>query len=272
MSEHWVCGDCRSMNNARDKRCYRCRVPRATGEMTEATTGMALAAAQRQQTVLARAARVGARYRRSWPVALLLVPLILLATLFHFELVRVVVSMLDADGLLVLDRSRTDEMARIVVATWAAYGAALVVWGIWLALVVSNVPALVAQWPKHGPIGAFFAPLIPFLNLKRPHTIVGHTMAHLSGNQIAPGVVATFWWIAVLGSYLGPTVVVVGRALSGAHDTDLEAGVLAMQIRLIFLVPAAILAIGVVAILESLQRAALRRRATTVLTAEGDPA
>ena len=70
MAESWVCGDCRSFNQPKADRCYRCHVPRKTSEMTEANAALTTSAKQEARTLAAQIERIGARYVATWPLAL----------------------------------------------------------------------------------------------------------------------------------------------------------------------------------------------------------
>ena len=70
MAESWVCGDCRSFNQPKADRCYRCHVPRKTSEMTEANAALTTSAKQEARTLAAQVERIGARYVATWPLAL----------------------------------------------------------------------------------------------------------------------------------------------------------------------------------------------------------
>jgi hypothetical protein len=72
---------------------------------------------------------------------------------------------------------------------------------------------------------------------------------------------AVCWWVALLAAYVAPTFVILLRG----PETLFQAFLVAMQVRLVLLVIAAILAIAVVVIVEREQRAALNRRASVVL-------
>jgi hypothetical protein len=37
VTEHWMCGSCRSLNDAAARRCYKCRTPRTSGELVDAS-------------------------------------------------------------------------------------------------------------------------------------------------------------------------------------------------------------------------------------------
>lgn len=266
MKDIWICGDCRSVNPEKSRRCYKCHVPRETGEMTEATAALGIASAAEMRTVLAQATRLGARYRPSWPLAILVVPLIVTATVLSFAHVDAWSAMLAPDGRYIENAARLDRLTTITAMMLAAYGASLVLWSLWIAVVVANVPALTARWPAHSPLGAFFAPFIPFVGLKRPHSVVRGVLAILSEGRAGPRLVALAWWVLLLATYFLPTIVVY---FGGSGEQPSLTILKALNARLVLLVPAAIFAIAVVLIVEREQRTALHHRAIAVFAGQG---
>lgn len=271
MGQDWICADCRSLNGRQSKRCYHCRVPRVTGELTAATEGLSIAAARASVTVLAQATRLGARYHRSWPIALLVIPLIVAATALDVVQTQAIGGLVRADGRLLADPGRFDDYARLAIASAASYLVSVLAWSTWIAVVVSNLPALVARWSSRGPLGAFLAPFIPVLWIRRPFSVVRETVGLLRDNAILAGLIVTAWWCAWLAAAFVPGILLITGGLAGPSATRLQNLVVATQIRLAFILPAAILAIAVVVIIEGLQRTALRRRALVLLVAEGSP-
>ena len=265
MAEMWICGDCRSTNNARDKRCYRCRVPRATSELSEATAANQAAAAQETRTVLAAASRLGVRYRPSWPVALVTGVLILGTT--GLDVLRTREAMAVATGAVAADPGRVQSAITLGSAYLVGYIASGIFWSLWMALLVANVPALTARWPSHGPLGAFFALWIPFIGLKRPYSIVKQVTTLLGGGAWA-GLLVIAWWVAFLGSFYLPSIVVFLRALDRDDTTVGDALTTGSVTRIGVVIIAAILAALVLVTVEYYQRLALERRSDIVLAAE----
>jgi hypothetical protein len=254
------------MNEARANRCYKCRVPRAAGEMTEASAAIGAANTQQTRTVLATAARLGAKYRPTWPVAALLVPFMIVATALSFLQAQAFGTLVDPSGAFIDDPILLDRFLTISVAGFAALAAGLVIWSIWIAMIVANIPALTARRPPNSPLGAFSSAWIPIINLKRPHTVVRGVLSILTETQSGPRLLALAWWLAVLAAWFGPTIVQLVRPAAEPAGITL---VFALQVRAVLLVVAMILAVAVVLVVEQAQRAALNRRAVAVL---GEPA
>lgn len=247
--EIWVCGDCRSVNKAREKRCYRCRVPRATAELTAAAAAISSLHTREAQTVLDRAERMGAHYRPTWPLAILIVPVIVATTWLSFAWTNALVASIGPHG----ETLSTQAVDALGVPLLIALFAGLLLWSTWIALVVSNVPALTARQPLHSTVGAFFAQLRGF---RAPYHVIWGVLAILSAGRSGPRLVVLGWWLAIMSSYFAPLLVILLRG----SETLYQALVVGMQVRLWLLAIAAILAIALVIVVEREQRSALRRR------------
>jgi hypothetical protein len=261
VTEIWVCGDCRSVNGVKQSRCYRCHVPKSTGQMTEATAAISAANTQQTRTVLAQATRMGQKYRPTWLLAVLLIPLMVAATYLWITGTNSLLGLIDSNGLLTRDTVRIQGLLDQLTATGIAFTAALVVWSIWIAFVVANVPALTARWPPNGSLSALLAAWIPFICFKRPHTVVRGVLTTLTDGKPGPSLLALAWWLALLATYFLPTVALfVSRSptvLGGLTTTH------TFQVTL--MVVSLVLAIGVVIVVEWEQHLALGRRADAVL-------
>jgi hypothetical protein len=272
MAEPWMCGDCRSFNTPGASRCYRCRVPRKSAEVSEATAALQLDNAAKTQTLLARANRLGARYVATWPLALLLLPIIAIATVTNVLQLSALSALVDAEGMAITDPSATENLVRMTAIAAGSFYGGVVIWSIWIGRVLANVPALVARWPRYGWIAALLAPWIPFLNAKRPFSIVREACGQLSERANGAVLIAAVWWLCLLLSYFAPGFVSLGRIVAQEDATVLQSMVIGAQVGQFFFVPAGIFAVGLVLCVERLQRQALRRRETVVVMADGAPA
>ncbi len=261
----WICGDCRSANKAKDKRCYRCGVPRATAELSEATAANAAAQAVEASTVLAAATRLGVRYRSTWPLAVLTGALILGSTAIDVVQTRVTLILVQPDGTLALDPVHTQTLNALAIAYWVTFLISGLTWSLWIALVVANVPALTARWPNRTPLGAFLALWIPILNLKRPYSVVKEVTTTLSSAAIGPALLVIAWWIAWLLFRYGPYVVAFLRAAGGDDQTVGGLITSTSWSVIVFELVAAVLAAAVLVMVEYHQRRALERRSEMVL-------
>lgn len=267
----WICGECRSANNARAKRCYRCGALRTTSELTEATATAGPATASQTVTVLAAATRMGVRYRSTWPLALLAGVLILGTTALDVIRTRLALALISSQGAFATDPAHLEELLSVGRIWLAGYVLSGVVWSFWMALLVRNVPALTARWPSHGPLAALFAFWVPILSLKRPFSIVKEVTTLLSGAAFGPALLVIVWWISFLALSYVPSIVVVLRAVGG-DDRTLGALVVTGSVtRMALGIAAAVLAALVLVTVEYLQHMALVRRSQIVLGAETTP-
>ena len=247
--EIWVCGDCRSVNKAREKRCYRCQVPRATGELTAAAAAISAVHTKQLETVQARAERMGARYRPTWPLAVMVVPVILATTWLSFAWTNALVASIGPNGETLSTQPVRDLSFPLLIALLAG----LFLWSAWIALVVANVPALTARQPTHSIAGAFFA---QFRGFRAPYRVIWGVLVLLSARRSGPRLVVLAWWVALLSAYAAPLVVIILRG----NESLYQALVVGMQVRLWLLGIGAVLALAVVFVVEREQRAALHRR------------
>jgi hypothetical protein len=268
MAEMWICGDCRSANSPKDKRCYRCRMPRATAEMDEATASMTAASAEATTTVLAAATRLGARYRTTWPLAALTGALILASTAIEVIQNRISLTLVRPDGSVAMDPPHEQTLLTLGIAHLVCFILAGLGWSLWIAVVVSNVPALTARWPNRSPAGAFFAGWIPIISLKRPYSVVREVVTILSDAAFGPALLVIGWWITWLTYQYGPFVVMFLRALGGDDLTVGDLTSSGVWSGIIFEIVAAILAALVLVTVEYFQRVALDRRSQVVLGPE----
>jgi hypothetical protein len=233
--------------------------------MTAATAAMSAGRAREATTVLATATRLGARYRPTWPLAFLVIPLIVLSTALSVAQTNAWIAMVRPDGSFIDDPIRVDSLVTLSLAMGGAFLAGLVVWSLWIALVVANVPALTARWPPNSPIGAFFAVFIPFIGLKRPYSVMRGVLSILADGRVVAPLLALAWWLLLLATYFAPSAVLFLRPSGRPMLTALAS---ALEMRLVLLVIAAVISIALVVAVEQLQRAARIRREFVVLAAE----
>jgi hypothetical protein len=268
MAEPWVCGDCRSLNSAKATRCYRCHVPRKTAEMDAAAAASTTASPLRQErTVAAHVERLGTTYRPTWWMAIIVVLLIVAATLVNVYAFLALADEVARDPF-ITDEIVFQQLVDLSVLGTTMFFVGVLAWSVWIAFVVRNPPALVARWTRFGWFAAFIGAWVPILCAKRPYSVVRDVIATLSDQPTGASLIAAAWWLCILGYWLGGGMVVFWRTLVGADRTPLQTTAIATQFGLLFFVPAAIFAIGVVVSIERLQRQALRHRDTTVLMAD----
>ena len=88
----------------------------------------------------------------------------------------------------------------------------------------------------------------------------------LTDRRALPQLVALAWWLCFLASYFVPFL--VSLTMSGRFRTEVEAAIFSGWVRVALLIPAAVLAIGVVLTVERWQWIDARRRETVVMATE----
>jgi hypothetical protein len=263
MVDMWVCGICRSVNRMGAGRCYGCRTPRSTGESVDGSA-LADAGSDRTLAVLVAARRHGARVHETWPVAVLagigIAVSTLLTGLFRVEFAALVLP----DGTATPDTAAIDGIVPLAALTTVAWLGATAAWSFWIALVLSNAPALTGRWPGSSPLRAFLAPLVPFRNLTRPMSVVREAAELLAPSPAGLVALITVWWFSFLAAYFVPTFLVYGLQLAGATPTALSAVQDSGWVQLWLLIPSAVLALAVLVGVERAQRARLAMTASIV--------
>ncbi len=213
MDESWVCGSCKSINRARERRCYKCH-----GERDEAlTTG-----GTERRTIDAVANRTVRDYLPTWPLAVLaggllvavavLGVLILLRTSADFPAMRdafVVALASGGAGLDVSAFTQSAETAFLGLLRGGLVLLALVSFAAWLAIATMNVPALGGGVPSRSPLRVFVYTLIPLWNLIKVPGMVQDVLYRLDSRAGGAWMVmaATIglvgsWFVSLIGSWV----------------------------------------------------------------------
>jgi uncharacterized protein DUF4328 len=206
--ERWVCGSCRSLNEVRSPRCYKCRTPRALAEADLSTLITAGAGAAESSAAVTEAARTAALggYRDSAARAGL-TQCMVVAT----GILAVVASIAGDDMIGNVLKGEADEARRevgvVVGLGWALYGFAAVTfvsWAAWLSRVVDNVPKVGLGWPNVSPTAAFIENFLPGWNLLRVPAIVRDIIHRLEpANGRAEGLLILAW-LGLVGGVVLP--------------------------------------------------------------------
>lgn len=214
MDDSWVCGSCKSINRARERRCYKCHGAR---DDDDAGTGT------ERRTVEAVASRTVRDYLPSWPLALLAGILLVAVTVL---------------GLLLLVRSAQDFPALRAAFVAAVYSGgqaleagllatqsaetaflgllrsglvflALVTFAAWLAIATMNVPTLGGGVPSRSPLRVFVYTLIPVWNLFKVPGMVQDVLYRLDpaagGAWMVMGATIGLlgsWFVSLLGGWI----------------------------------------------------------------------
>ncbi|HKG57336.1 MAG TPA: DUF4328 domain-containing protein [Candidatus Limnocylindrales bacterium] len=206
--EHWICGSCRSLNEPRAQRCYKCRTPRELVEANPETLLVAGAGASDSSAAVAAAARAAVLggYRSSSIRAAVAQGLIL-ATAG----VAVVASAVGADAVALLLADDTQDgvaqtglLVVLGLVSVAFAVAALVGWSAWLSRVVDNVPTVGLGWPKVTPQAAFIESFLPGLNLLRVPSIIRDVVTRLEPQGGSGDALLTAAWLGLVGGIAVP--------------------------------------------------------------------
>ena len=210
MTNIWVCGACRSINQPREQRCYKCRTPRDLAKVDPEK--LVVVGAGASQPVVDPKAVVGV-YRSSAERAVLAQVLIVAALI-----VTTISKMVGADvvsRVLDGDTAGADASAALL-ATLGAGGfvagvAALAAWAAWLSRVVDNIPSLGLGWPNVTSWAAFVENFLPGVNLFRVPAIVRDVMNRLELGPSGDALIAASW-LGLVGGVLAPRF---GRYVTG---------------------------------------------------------
>jgi hypothetical protein len=197
--DFWVCGDCRSINNAGAKTCYNCRSPREITAVDPAMIDSDRPAGARSMDLPA--------FRSSRGIAVLASALLLALALMQ------VIHMINASTLFLQvlgGTAATDEQARYLsnlgIVTLGIGGLALIGWSLWLSRTVTAMPALGLGHPEVTPLMAFVENFIPVLNLFRVPAIVRDIVHRVDSRANRIEVLAFASWVGLLGGFFVPRV------------------------------------------------------------------
>ncbi|MHB8891816.1 MAG: zinc finger Ran-binding domain-containing protein [Candidatus Limnocylindrales bacterium] len=170
MNDIWVCSACKSINRQRDAKCYKCGA-RETEAMADTGPGL------RVETAVANRQVRG--YAPAWPFAVIASVLIIAVVALGLYLVLEQASTIgavktafaaaltggDNASLDALLQAENERLADPALARTLLLFLAVVAFGVWLARVMMNIPALGGGKPNTVPWKALVYPMIPVLNL-----------------------------------------------------------------------------------------------------------
>jgi hypothetical protein len=259
-SNIWVCGACRSINQPREQRCYKCRTPRELARVDP--DSLVVAGVGSAQPVVDPKAVVGT-YRssadRAFAAQVMIVLTVIVTAASKIVGADVVSRLIDGDvagadansTLLALLGGAGLVCAVIAVAAWAA----------WLSRVVDNIPALGLGWPNVTPSGAFLESFLPGVNLFRVPAIVRDVMTRLEGGPRGDALIAAAW-LGLVGGVLVPRFAryVSGPLTLESEDAAATVGLLAGQVGLGLTIVGAIFLIVLIRQVERLAQRRARER------------
>jgi hypothetical protein len=209
--EFWVCGQCRSINNAGAKQCYNCRTPRDRAAVDPATIDPTSKGQLREIEL--------PPFRPSRGVAMLATIGIIAIAIMQAYNTFIVVSViqLQIDGAEIAPNQL--EFANAVgILTLGIAALALIGWALWLSRVVTAMPALGLGYPAADGFMAFVENFLPGLNLYRVPAIVRDVVHRLERGTVRGEAMIFGAWVALLGGVLLPRI---GAAITG---TTLQSG------------------------------------------------
>ena len=217
MVEPWICGSCRSLNQASASRCYKCRTPRALVEADPTrlvVAGEGHSAAVAAVTKAAQTAAIGG-YRDSWLLSILAQGL-LVAT----GIMAVLATVAGADVWHLVFEGGDDAAGGITMTpavvlslvVWVVAAATLLAWAGWLSRVVDNVPKVGLGWPNVTPSAAFIENFLPGWNLYRVPAIVRDVLHRLEPQNGRGEMLLVAAWLGLVGGVVMPRTV---RAAAG---------------------------------------------------------
>jgi hypothetical protein len=237
VDDTWVCDSCKSINRARERRCYKCH-----GERDEASAGTG----SQQRTVEAVVSRSVRDYLPTWPLAILAGTLLVAVSVMGVLLLLRSAADFPAlrDAFVAAIYSGSQGMEPGLFATQSAETAflgllrfgvvflALVSFAAWLAIATMNVPTLGGGTPTRGPLRVFIYTLIPLWNLFKVPGMVQDVLYRLDATAGGAWMVmaATIgllgsWFVSFFGSWV-ITAAAVGEMLQ-ASTREQMAGVFA---------------------------------------------
>jgi uncharacterized protein DUF4328 len=208
--EPWVCGSCRSLNEVRSTRCYKCRTPRALAEAdlsTLITAGAGATEAAAAVTQAASSAVLGGYQPSSARAGLtqcMVVATGILAVLASLAGADVLGTLLDGDT----EGARRDigVLNALGYVLYAFAAVSLVSWAAWLSRVVGNVPKVGLGWPNVSPTAAFIENFLPGWNLLRVPAIVRDVLHRLEPEDGRGNMLLVAAWLGLAGGVLLPRV------------------------------------------------------------------
>ena len=208
--EPWICGSCRSVNEVRSQRCYKCRTPR---ELAQADVSQLIVAgagasdAAHAVGAAARAAVLGgyeSSEARAGLAQCLLVAIGVLALLVNITGADLIGRLVGGDSATV--RQDLDIFSLLALVLYVSAALTLVAWAAWLSRVVANIPKVGLGWPNVTPRAAFIENFLPGLNLFRVPAILRDVMSRLEPHGGRGNGLIVAAWLGLFGGLVLPYV------------------------------------------------------------------
>ncbi len=256
--DFWVCGECRSINNAGAKQCYNCRTPKDRAAVDPETIDPTSHGKLREVEL--------PPFRASRGIALLATFGIVAIAVMQAYNTFIVASVyqLQIDGAVVAP-NQVAFANTVGIVTVGIAALALIGWSLWLSRVVTAMPALGLGYPAADGFMAFVENFLPGLNLYRVPAIVRDVVHRLEPGTVRGEAVIFGSWLALLGGVLVPRI---GAAVTG---TSLQSGPDALRTSMLVAIVAsglvAVGAAGLIALIWWVEGRIERRRAAQLAQA-----
>ena len=259
MPEPWVCAGCRSINEARAARCYKCRSPRDAATFdplsSEPTAAPSVPTAPKADLTHVVSTMQFAAISGISIVSVLIV--------HGFNLLTAT----DLIGRLVSGGTIGRlELALTNVATLVELGLvaiAVLAWASWASSVIGNVPRLGIAYPDLTPRWAFFEHIIPGVNVFRAPAVMYQLLGHFPGKSGRDEGLFATWVGALLAAVVLPRILssVIGFVIQDPDQRQRIIDILAWGVYA-GLIVAAVAAILLLARIEGRQAAKVRELAS----------
>lgn len=249
--DFWVCGDCRSINNAGAKQCYNCRTPKDRAAVDPESIDPSTHGKLREIEL--------PPFRPSRGVAMLAtVGIVAIAIMQAYNtFITASVIQLQIDGS-VLAPNQLGFAGAVGIITLGVAALALIGWSLWLSRVVTTMPALGLGYPAADGFMAFVENFLPGLNLYRVPAIVRDVVHRLEPGSVRGEAVIFGSWLALLGGVLVPRI---GAAVTG---TSLQSGPDALRTTMLVAIVASVFvavgAAGLITLIWWVEGQIVRRR------------
>jgi hypothetical protein len=208
MDQVWVCGNCRSINQPRESRCYRCRTPRAIGEADPTAMPVSGQVPRRDNAATIPPYQSTAAIAQLAGILILVTIGVVGASGLVLFLGRLNAAAGEATTLL-----GSDAFLPLTILQGAVVAAALVTWGTWLSRVAANVPALTGEFPNVPPSFVFLQTLVPVANLYWIPSILRDLMAKIQAGGRGEALMIGAW-LCLVGAILLPRLNVAAALIA----------------------------------------------------------
>lgn len=216
MQQPWVCGNCRSVNQPRENRCYRCRTPRDIGEADPAAMPVSGQVPRRDTAAAIPPYRSTAGIAQLAQVLILVTIGVVGATGLILFLGR-----MTAAGDETLSVAGVEVFLPFAILQGAVVAAALIAWGTWLSRVVANIPALTGEFPNVPPSFVLLQTLVPVANLYWIPSILRDVMTRIRAGGRGEALMIGAW-LCLVGAILLPRLNVFASLIAPELGDALE--------------------------------------------------